>query len=56
MDGSEERSVKPATALGDKFRYLVRYVGHCISRFDVVEDPLTAPFRDEFPAQNLVVC
>ena len=55
MDGSEERSVKPAATLGDEFRHLVRNVGHCISGFDVVEDPLTAPFRDEFPAEDLGV-
>jgi len=53
MDGSEERSIKPATALGDEFRHLVRYIGHCIGGLDIMEDPLAAPFRDEFPAQDL---
>ena len=53
MDRGEERSVEPATALGDEFGDLVWHVSHCVGGFDVVEDPLATSFRDEFPAEDL---
>lgn len=53
MDSSEERAVEPATALGDELGHLVRHVGHCVGGFNVVEDPLAAPLRDEFPTEDL---
>jgi hypothetical protein len=54
VDSGEEGTVEPTTTLRDEFGDLIGDVGDCVCGFDVVEDPLTIPLRDEFPAEDLV--
>jgi hypothetical protein len=52
VNGCKETAVKPAPPLADQFRNLIWHVGDPIGRLYIS----TNTFRDQFPAEDLILC
>ena len=52
VDGGGERTVEPATTLGDEFRRAFGNIGLALGGFDVRQVPLGAGFGNQFEARG----